>query len=82
MTVTRTSVEGNKAPVGPDVFNLGGTFTRNGEVAPPTMPGGGATSPQDSAATTWSMQAHSAATSSGSTAGNMPTRTWLRPSLR
>ena len=32
--------------------------------------------------TTWSMQAVSADTSSGSTAGNMPTRSWLRPSLR
>ena len=32
--------------------------------------------------TTWSMQAVSALTSSGSTAGNMPTRSWLRPSLR
>ena len=31
---------------------------------------------------TWSMQAVSALTSSGSTAGNMPTRSWLRPSLR
>ena len=31
---------------------------------------------------TQSMQAVSAATSSGSTAGNMPMRSWLRPSLR
>ena len=32
--------------------------------------------------TTWSMQRVRAATSSGSTAGNMPMRSWLRPSLR
>ena len=32
--------------------------------------------------TTQSMQAVSACTSAGSTAGNMPTRSWLRPSLR
>jgi hypothetical protein len=32
--------------------------------------------------TTKSMQAVSALTSSGSTEGNMPTRSWLRPSLR
>src|SRR5665811_1607299 len=35
-----------------------------------------------SRSTTWSMHAVSACTSAGSTAGNMPTRTWLRPSLR
>ena len=35
-----------------------------------------------SRSTTWSMQAVSASTSSGSTAGNMPTRSWLRPSFR
>ena len=35
-----------------------------------------------SAPTTWVMQAHSAATSSGSMAGNMAMRNWLRPSLR
>ena len=34
------------------------------------------------AATTQSMQAVSASTSAGSTAGNIPTRSWLRPSLR
>ncbi len=34
------------------------------------------------APTTWSMQAVSAATSAGSMAGNMPMRSWLRPSLR
>ncbi len=33
-------------------------------------------------ATTQSMQAVSASTSAGSTAGNIPTRNWLRPSLR
>ncbi|TQM67369.1 glutamine amidotransferase-like protein [Actinomadura hallensis] len=32
--------------------------------------------------TTWSMQAVRASTSSGSMAGNMPMRSWLRPSLR
>ena len=31
---------------------------------------------------TQSMHAHSACTSAGSTAGNIPTRSWLRPSLR
>ena len=31
---------------------------------------------------TQSMQEVSASTSAGSTAGNMPTRSWLRPSLR
>ena len=35
-----------------------------------------------SALTTWSMHAVRQAMSSGSTAGNMPTRNWLRPSLR
>src|SRR5215470_2533006 len=37
---------------------------------------------QDSCSTTQSMQPVSAATSAGSIAGNMPTRSWLRPSLR
>ena len=37
---------------------------------------------QPSRSTTQSMQAVRAATSSGSTAGNIPTRSWLRPSLR
>ena len=35
-----------------------------------------------SAPTTWVMHAHSAATSSGSMAGNMAMRSWFRPSLR
>ena len=35
-----------------------------------------------SAPTTWVMQPHSDATSSGSIAGNMAMRSWLRPSLR
>jgi hypothetical protein len=35
-----------------------------------------------SRSTTWSTQAVSASTSSGSTAGNIPTRSWLRPSRR
>ena len=34
------------------------------------------------APTTWLMHAHNAATSSGSMAGNMAMRSWLRPSLR
>jgi len=38
--------------------------------------------PCASALTTWSMHAVRQAMSSGSTAGNMPTRNWLRPSLR
>ncbi len=50
------------------------------------LSGGGLPDPRrpghDRADTTWSMQAVRAATSSGSTAGYMPTRTWLRPSLR
>ncbi len=37
---------------------------------------------QVSAVTAWSMHAVNALTSSGSMAGNMPTRSWLRPSLR
>ena len=37
---------------------------------------------QPSADTTWSMHCVSFVTSSGSTAGNIATRTWLRPSLR
>ena len=35
-----------------------------------------------SAATTWSIERVSAATSAGSTDGNIATRSWLRPSLR
>ena len=38
--------------------------------------------PSDVGSTTQSMQAVSASTSSGSTAGNIPIRSWLRPSLR
>ena len=37
---------------------------------------------QSIAATTWSMHRVSASTSAGSTAGNMPIRSWLRPSFR
>ena len=38
--------------------------------------------PSASAPTMWVMQPHRAATSSGSIAGNMAIRIWLRPSLR
>lgn len=36
MTVTRSVVLGNEAPVGPDVFNDGGTFTLNNSPVEPT----------------------------------------------
>lgn len=38
--------------------------------------------PQPSRSTTWSTQFTSASMSAGSIAGNMATRSWLRPSLR
>ena len=34
MTVTNTAIFGNTAPVGPQVFNDGGTFTLDGEPVP------------------------------------------------
>ncbi len=46
----------------------------------PLQPGHAESVP--SAPTTWSMQAVSASTSAGSTAGNIAIRSWLRPSLR
>ena len=42
----------------------------------------GALRPAQSRSTTWSTQAVSASTSLGSIAGNIATRSWLRPSLR
>ena len=36
MTVTSTRITDNSAPKGPDVFNVGGTFTIDGEAVPPT----------------------------------------------
>jgi CSLREA domain-containing protein len=35
MTVTDTEIADNTAPTGPDVFNVGGTFTIDGEPVPP-----------------------------------------------
>lgn len=54
-----------------------------GAVVDRGVPGGGdGAAGQADAATRWSMQAVRASTSPGSTAGNMPTRIWLRPRLR
>lgn len=39
MIVTDTRIRGNRAPVGPNVFNDGGTFTIDGEPVPPGPPG-------------------------------------------